>query len=173
LALLAAALALISSSTPGGSWNVELAAGGLWVVVGVAWLVSALLSQLPGRRATHGLLGWLIVPAIALVTFGLIGTSLPLRLRFEASRSGFEALVANPAGAHAGVAAGLYRVSYAEPTSFGYRFAVEDGIGTEQGFAYSPNGPPPGPDIDTVAHEGDEGYRHLDGPWYIYVFKYF
>ncbi len=62
-----------------------------------------------------------------------------------------------------------------ETTGYGYRLGVAYGVSVIWGFALSPNGPPPGPDIDssflvTRLHEGESADRHLQDGWYIWEY---
>ena len=148
---------------------------GLWLIVVLPWfagLVTHYRNQ--GSRQRWG--PWFLVPSILAVTSVVAAAGLPLAIRFELSRPAFEELDADPPGPDALRQVGLYRVCCYEATAFGYQFGVSEGPTTVWGFAYSPNAPPTGPDIDVgpVTHlqEGDYAYRHLSGPWYIWEFKY-
>lgn len=90
----------------------------LWLFVAVTWLCRFLL-MLGGRRWPKGTawLPWLIIPAVALLTYGFVRTDLPMRIRFELSRGAMDQLVDEVAAGrvtdHAGLV-GLYGVSRLE-----------------------------------------------------------
>jgi hypothetical protein len=163
---------LESASTPDGSFGSLVTGAIVWLVVALAWLVlfDVRLTRKP-RPTGRALVAWLVVPALAIGTLTLGNTDLPILARFAASRPAIEALGTNPPDYDANVLAGLYQVCCFERTEYGYRLGVGYGAFTLAGFAYSPDGPPPGPDISTYLEEGHSGYRHLDGPWYIWVLK--
>lgn len=91
-----------------------------------------------------------------------MATSLPTRLRFEASRGAFDQLATDvQAGGSTDVqSVGLYDIELLERTADGVRFLVlGSGFIDVTGFAYSTDGDPSDPDSEDV-------YRPLGGGWY-------
>jgi hypothetical protein len=177
-AIVIAILSLWASSLPGGEAPiVTFLVVVAWALTASTWLVAL------GRRwrkrngpEDQPRASWLLVPAVTLVTLAVVVSGLPVRARFAMSLSGVEGLAARAPSYDVSSPAGLYEVCCFEHTDFGYRFGVSDTGLTVWGFAYSPNGPPPGPEIadsfaDTLA-EGGNAYHHLDGPWYVWQFRY-
>jgi hypothetical protein len=167
LALAAGCLSVFGTSTPGGETLILLIATMLWVVAGISWLVavwSLREDDAPAKRSR-----WLTAaPAILLLT---------LVARFELSRAALESVETTNPTYDDTSDAGLYKVCCFERTDFGYRIGVSEGFNVIWGFAYSPDGRPPGPDISAEPlgpslQEGEIGYRHLKGPWYVFEFAY-
>ena len=110
-------------------------------------------------------------------TMAVAFSGVSLNARFAISRPAFERLPDLGLSYEASAPGGLFEVVCCfEQTDFGYRFGVSAGATSVWGFAYSPDGAPSGPDIDFPwtkhLREGDNGYRHLDGPWYIWEFLF-
>lgn len=180
-ALVACLLSLWASSVPGGEGSVSvvsvlpLLALMVWAVVALLWLVA--LARSRGEGSGLAWRGWLIVPALALTTVAVVSADLPVRTRFAISLPAIERFASSTPSAEATTSAGLYQVCCFERTDFGYRFSVSDTGFTSWGFAYSPDGPPPGPEIAPYffvdgLSEGADAYRHLQGPWYVWEYRY-
>jgi hypothetical protein len=169
VAALGSLIAVLGASVPGGQLTAELLFTLIWFGAGLVWVVAVVVWRRRYRRWTP--IWWLVPVAIA-VGVALASTDLPLRLRFALSRSALEAVVSGGKVNGGPVDAGLYHVGYFEKTEFGYHLQVSSDFLTEWGFAYSPGGPPPGPDIDVPTYgEGQSSYRHFDGPWYLWQYR--
>jgi hypothetical protein len=178
LALIPAALTLAAASVPGFSISSAVMADALWAFLALGWVAAILVSRRPrkDRGGPREPWSWAIAPAVLLLTGVVAASGLPLNVRFGLSRSAFEQLPNRGLSYDAGASAGLYEVCCFERTDFGYQFGVSEGLNVVWGFAFSPDGAPPGPDIDSGGvislQEGENAYRHLDGPWYIWEFAF-
>ena len=168
LAILPGGVAILAASLPGGDFGLLVVASVLWLPVGLAWIAALVASR--GQRHALGRpqRSFALAPAVVVLTVALAISGLPLTARFAISRSALERLPDLGLSNDESASVGLYSVCCFERTDFGYRFGVSQGLNVVWGFAYSPNGPPAGPDIDSGLREGDNAYRHLDGPWYIW-----
>ena len=178
LALVPAVLTIAAASVPGFSISSALIADALWAFLALGW-VGAILASRQRRNVGGGRrVPWsrANAPAVLLLTAVVVASGLPLNVRFGLSRSAFEQLPERGLSYDVGASAGLYEVCCFERTDFGYQFGVSEGPNVVWGFAFSPDGVPPGPDVDsgglTNLQEGDNAYRHLDGPWYIWEFLF-
>jgi hypothetical protein len=178
---------VFAQSSPGGS-AVGFAAAVGWSVVIALWILAA-----AGARRSHAgrpSLAWAGVAVIAVVTSALVVANAPLALRFALGRSEMDAfatqvqsgaLNSDEFGSIRGGSSdiikdvGPYSVCCLDRTDFGFTVVVSSDPTTLWGFAYSSNGSPEGPDIDVgfLSHleEGDNAYRHIDGPWYVWEYK--
>jgi hypothetical protein len=161
---------------PGGHLGLSIVAAIGWITLVIAiWLQDT--SSRRGEHRHHASASlWAIPVSVALVTVVVILLGVPLSMRFSLSRPAFERLVAAPPPEDTAVGASLYEVLSVASTGYGYTFDISSDLTTVWGFAYSPGGRPEGPDIDsgpiTHLNEGDIAYRHLEGPWYTFEFRY-
>jgi hypothetical protein len=170
--LLPAALTVWATSLPGGHVYLFVDAAGLWLIVGLGWV--AVVVALAGSDFGGLVRRFALGPIVLIAALAVAISGLPLSVRFALSRPALERLPDLGLSQEAMTQAGLYDIWGFEHTEFGYRFAVYDAPTVVWGFAYSPAGAPPGPDINSESlREGDDAYRHLDGAWYIweYVFS--
>ncbi len=148
------------------------------VAVVVGWLGRT--ARLLYRATKHQqsirphMLGVLLIPALALLTFALVAAGAPKQARFQLSRPALDRAAEqvihnNPQAPKAGDRVGLYRVmSPVETIPGGMQMALEGMAGLDGpcGFAFSPSGRP-----TTNSAEGSLlGYSyhdHLGGPWYV------
>jgi hypothetical protein len=176
LALIPATLTIAAASVPGFSICSALLADALWAFLALGWIAAILVSQRSRKNRAGRWMpwSWAIAPAILLLTVIVAASGVPLNARFALSRPAFEQLPNRALSNEVTASAGMYEVCCFERTNFGYQFGVSEGLNVVWGFAFSPDGAPPGPDIDsggdTNLQEGDNAYRHLDGPWYIWEF---
>lgn len=155
-----------------GGWIILLA--GMWLVLGLYWLGSAVeagfhVARGAARRAglSPRLREWLPLPLILLTTVTLVEFRVPLRIGLWMSRAPMQRFVQQ---VHAGTNAptarvGIYAARRPERIgSGGVRFVTNSrpGIFTMGGFAHLPAGPPP----PIAGSGGVATYVHIEGPWY-------
>lgn len=159
---------LYVASLPGSPLIWLLPALGLWLAVGIVWLVR-LISAIQRRSFTPSLV---IAPLVVLVLVALFLSPLPLQARFALSRSAFEqavrSLPENQAEGGSLGMVGTYRISEWTRTGDGVLFYSASGTGLvdQAGFAYSPNGVPKA--LTNSDDPGFEvlGWQDLGGGWY-------
>ncbi len=172
--LLAGSSALLTydASTPGFMTLLSLLALLIWVVLGVAWL-ARLWRYVAGIPTP---LGTLVVPALVVIaTVALCQSPLPLQLRFDASRSSFDAArVAfdqHPESLRVPDRIGSYDISTVEAFGPGTVFAVSNDLGlfNDAGFAYFPP-------ATTASLHSDQfespTYVDLGGGWWAYTARW-
>lgn len=145
-----------------GAWLALLAAAAVWVGRVVAYLAAH------ARRRAHGSPLWLAVaPVAGALVFGLVTADAPLHLRWAASRGEFERAVESDR--LDGGRLGLYEITDVWRRGDDVYFTeAHTGTITYGGFAHLPDGPPP---LSESQPEFSE-YRHLDGPWYVWIAHY-
>jgi hypothetical protein len=162
------ALSCWSISVPGSYFGWVLTCDGLWLLIGLIWLVRLIIALATTRREIRWR-NWLIQPAFVVALAALAFADAPLRTSYLINRGAMNAQARavlagkDPQTIHR---IGLYRVSWAQktsPTSFQF---IIDGAGfiDPVGFAYSKKGPPPAVSPST--------YEHWDGPWYTWTEKF-
>ncbi|HEY5980794.1 MAG TPA: hypothetical protein VIT41_14305 [Microlunatus sp.] len=172
----AVAVLLWASSFPG--WPV--AAGVMLSVLVIAGLLAMLGPEpVPAARRLRPI-GLVIAVVVAVGGAILIEQSshAALRVRFEAGRSDFEAVVSQAGPpTHRGVgredysgpcpgSLGSYALEKCQVIDRGYLFLQQRAaLGDDAGFAYLPDGPP---SDDPTASGGLrlDQFSHLSGPWY-------
>jgi hypothetical protein len=137
----------------------------VWGLIGLAWLLVTLMVFTPPQDLRlRRLAPWLAVPALAICTFVVSTTELPLRVRLELSRGTLEEVARDVAAGRREPPEdgrlGLYTVYMAHRTQGnGFAFLIEDtGFIDPCGFAYSEGGEP--------VPEGADVVWHVTGPWY-------
>jgi hypothetical protein len=168
-ALLAAALMAAATTVPGwDTWAFAVAA----LVYGVVALGTSVIFVVELRR---GRLGGsrlaLVAAALILVATAIaVRADVPFLMRFALSRSALESIVHQPTVSDGVV--GLFEVRDYERAGSGARVTIVGaGVLEDWGLAYSPSGPP-GPAIEADPPVGVREYRHLDGPWYVWEFRF-
>lgn len=142
----------------------------LWIAVGLAWLVQIAFTVWRTRPLTaRAARSWFLAPVLALIALTLVWTDAPFQARYRLSRDAMDStarrVIREPASGDRIHRIGLWNVYGVERVPGGMRFLVNDsGFVDSGGFAYSPNGPPRGPDI--------ADYEHLDGPWWLWWFDF-
>jgi hypothetical protein len=144
-----------------------LASALVWAVWVVAYWTA------PKRSATDP--GFAIAPLAGLAVVLVVVLGLPLRIRWELSKSSFEAVAAaHPVAAdtewtrvEAPDRIGLYTIWAVDQVGGSIIFYERSGaLFDYAGFAYLPDGPTD--DLDTGWFEAPE-FHHLGGPWYSFV----
>ncbi|WP_433273747.1 hypothetical protein ACQPZF_19880 [Actinosynnema sp. CS-041913] len=171
-------LTLWSVSLPGGFFEMALIALVCWVVVGLLWLVVAVLAvvALPPPRARQSARLWpfLVVPALLVATWATARTGVVERLVFDVHRSALERLVADVTAdpdrrvGHQEV--GLYSITSAAGAPSGGCTLItleHGGFLTSTGFAHCPEHVPSG-----AGSADGYVYTHIDGPWYEFAFTW-
>ncbi|MFC4117472.1 hypothetical protein [Nonomuraea zeae] len=159
---------IYATSVPGWHfmWLMLVAIG--WLLFGGGWLI--VLGASLVRRGRRGALRrnwrfWAVPPLVVALVGSLVYVGAPVRMRFELSRGSLDLFAKKVSeGTSQGKRnrIGLYPVKYLEGSRRAFGFMIEDaGLFGSYGFAWSPNGEP---DIDSPG-----SYRHLDGPWYIWI----
>ena len=156
----------LAASVPG--WNFDLLMIGVlgcvaFAVAWIVWFLWLLTRAQPALRLTE-LAAWLLLPLIGFLGVAAVADDLPLRARFELSRTAFESAAKAPpspsdwAPVHE---LGLYGVMDV-PDRPGTRFFLvpEGGLLNEYGFAYRPLGP----SADDLM-----SCQPLGGPWWYCV----
>jgi hypothetical protein len=154
-------MAIFASSIPGIEFGLALIASSLFFfVVAPAWALSFALAAWKGRGfRDRALIRWLSVPMASLLCLVLVATNIPLKLRFEASRSAFDAAVRDGYSTDGGQI-GLYWIDRVSEAGDGVPFFVTRGGGfmEECGLAHSPGRNP-------ATHQFDSA-RDLGGGWW-------
>ena len=145
--------------------------GGIWLV---RYTVAAILGarfqdrilRRPGARRR-----WATTPLCLLAIVILLVTQVPLYVTFWISKGAMERMAAElmqPSVCYQPNAnrwLGVYPVDHVETIPGGMRFLVKGaGFIDREGFAFSPDGPPPG-----TSHQI---YAHFWGSWYIWVQRF-
>jgi hypothetical protein len=144
------------------------------VCLGVIWLVRFTTAAILVARFRVRILQppgagrrWATVPVCLVGVAILLVTRVPLYVTFWISRSATDRLAAEltqPSFCYypnANRRLGVYSVDRVETITGGMRFLVKGtGFMDQEGFAYSPNGPPQA--------IGEDYYTHFSGPWYLW-----
>ena len=165
-----AAITLIAFSPPGGYFFVIILGIWAWLLLGVIWLGRFIgvvgVRRLTGRRGWWRT--WLVTPVIVVVSAVAIQLDAPFHPRFrlsEPAMTRFAKRALDEPTRTPPERIGLYKVGRVETFEGGVRFNVAGaGILDDEGFAYSPQGPPPS--------GGDNSYEHLRGPWYLWRWNF-
>ena len=154
----------LAASVPGTNFGLLsigfvgcVAFGLVWLVL-FFWLLS--VDELDRRR--QRMVTWLILPILGLIGVVVVANDLPLRARFELSRTAFEAAATVPSSASDSPhQVGFFGVVDV-PDRPGTRFFLvpEGGLINEYGFAFRPAGP---------SEEDLTGCRPLGGSWWFCV----
>ncbi|QBJ98516.1 hypothetical protein ERC79_03080 [Rhodococcus sp. ABRD24] len=141
-----------------GEWAL-LVLGGIWSVLVAVGLV---------RYGWHRLV--LVAPVIVVLTAALVAFSVPERFGWWMSKDDLlraaVACVDPPESDHIG----LYEVLWVDRVGErGCRFHTSGGFLDLVGVAYLPGMQPY---IGDVRHDGDIGYRHLEGDWYSFTQRF-
>ncbi|GAB2845467.1 hypothetical protein GCM10022221_51000 [Actinocorallia aurea] len=140
-----------SPSTREGGWALGLL---MWAVIGGVWLV-----QVIWWRS----LVVVVVPVLALATYGLLRTDLPLASGFAVSQGALEEMRES---GEAGVA-GIYAIGSVEPGDHGMTFLEMEDLGgafyAEAGFLHAPQGVFAESELMQYVEFG-----HIKGDWYWY-----
>jgi hypothetical protein len=174
LALVPGIATIIAGSMPGGDLWALLLAVALWFAVVVGWVgawVSSDMQRL--KRFNRPRRSWALAPIVLVLSCVVALSGFPLSARFALSRPAFERVPQLGLTDTDSAQVGLYELRCCfEKTDFGYRFVVSGDVDAVWGFAYSADSPPPGPEVDggivVTTVEGEDVYRHLDGPWYVW-----
>lgn len=149
----------------------------IWIVgiAAVIWLVRAVTYVRAGRRGNHegSALWFAVAPAGAIVLVALLFANVPLRVRWQSSRSDFQHALtevqADP-GSWSGWhprQVGRYTMTTARVVGDGVIFYEKTGSFLDDaGFAYLPDGP-----SDTLANGSFENpqWLALGGHWYAWT----
>ncbi|MGI8331707.1 hypothetical protein ACRYCC_17210 [Actinomadura scrupuli] len=151
----ASVIALYYKAIPGGTFDLLLLASVSWAAAGVAWLI---LLFTRGRSLVLA-----TPPVLAVATFALMWTGLPLWAGFQVSKSDLARHVETGEPGRAGI----YRLGKPVVANGPVRLPVRNAgfVFTECGFLYAPGGVPAGyraAEVESVE------YGHLEGPWYWY-----
>jgi hypothetical protein len=161
---------LWSVSYPGSHFFLLLASGLGSVVVACCWLGLALyVGGSTGRWSR-----WLLIgPVVGVLTLVLLGTGVPLKMRWAANRDAFAAVVAGhpipPPGSEwhdftVPRLLGSYIIEDASWVPGGAVFLEDQGnFVYSAGFAYLPGGPTAEHNTNWMARPS---FRHLGGGWY-------
>jgi hypothetical protein len=120
------------------------------------------------------MVGVLLIPALALLTFDLVAVGAPKQARFQLSRPALDRAAErvirhDPQAPKAGDQVGLYRVrSPVETIPGGMQMGLVGMEGPDGpcGFAYSPSGRPASGSAEGSLL-GYSYHDHLGGPWYV------
>jgi hypothetical protein len=129
------------------------------------------------------MVGVLLIPALALLTFDLVAAGAPKQARFQLSRPALDRAAEqvirhDPQAPKDGDRVGLYRVRSVQTMPGGMRMGLEgssQGWGALCGLAYSPSGRPAGLPVPDGQYNWGYGYSyhdHLGGPWYEMCFHW-
>jgi hypothetical protein len=165
--LAVAALALLwSQSVPGDDFFWLIIGLGMWVVMGIVWLILCLVG---GGRPRW----WLFVaPAMAASVIALVLVDIPIKVRFELSRADFDtAVAALPRDTRTGSGAGSvgsYDITHWSKVRGGVILhdSNSSGVTNDAGFAYLPEGPTP--DLENGNFESPQ-FTALGGGWYAWT----
>lgn len=167
LAVAGVGLAYVSSG-PGSPLVFVMPVLGLWLIVGVFWLV-LVVSAIWRREFTLPL----VVGPVVVVILGLLSlSSWPLQVRFDLGRSSFDATVHSlPPEQSGGGSLGLvgsYRIERWARSADAVLLYAAGGTGLvdDAGFAFSSHGVPAA--LTTSGDPGFEvmGWQDLGGGWY-------
>lgn len=157
------ALTVVAYAGPGRFLTAWLACAAVWIGLGLSAVARVGLTL-----AQHGWRGfgartaarWATVAAVAVLTAGAVFAGVPVRAGLQLAKPD---MIAFAEGADATSRVGPYPVERAERLPGGGARFLIDGTGLldASGFAYVPGGAPP--------VIGEDGYRHLDGAWYIWT----
>lgn len=140
-------------------------AGWALLFLGAAWLVLALIGWIRYRAYRASLIG----PVVVLVTVALVAFSVPSWIGFQVSKGGLADAATECVDSFEKVRIGVYEVWMIERREEGCLFYTRGGLVDSVGVAFLPNG---APHLGAPRHEGDIGYRHLDGDWYRFVQRF-
>ncbi|WP_327140023.1 hypothetical protein [Nocardia sp. NBC_01327] len=138
-----------------------LYAGGGLLVLGVIWLMLALIGGIAYRTYLLSVLA----PALIVLTAVLLVLQIPQDLGWRMSRPALEKAAAACADTRSDTRIGLYTFDYIRKTPEGCTFSLAgSGLGPD-GFAYIPSGA--APELPATALVGDR-YTPLGGPWFTF-----
>jgi hypothetical protein len=137
----------LAASRPGGEPLAVVVAGALWIAVGIAWVIH--IARVATRREARTRPSWVllvVIPVIAAGTLVVVGTSLPLAIRFHCSRLAFEEAIADVSrgGQRDSGWIGLYPVQRIDPLGEDQYWIMVSGTGFlgAGGFVHAPTGTP-------------------------------
>lgn len=165
---LTAATILLAGSYVTGNLIAGLVAALLAVVTGLVWFVLVVV-EVAGRRLRLAVTATVLAVLMIGGSAGASRIELPLLARFAASRSAFDAVIAERGEAGPGAVCpgwiGSYRIGSCRTVDSATYFTERDGgFLNSVGFAYLPEGP------DGVPSSGPSTtYGQLQGPWYWFV----
>lgn len=158
------AIALEASSRDSGIGTLVAIAASVGIFT--AWLVRLVFLAAPqARMAPRWRLRWSLPMLLLVGAVGLNSVGVPMRVRFEASRSALDQMVAEvmAGGSAERRSVGLYDIDLLERTPDGVRFLVEGGGFIDaSGFAFAADGDPSQPDSSDI-------YEPLGGGWFRWI----
>ncbi|GAA1782345.1 hypothetical protein [Streptomonospora arabica] len=167
-AAVTALFSLWTYSVPGGYFVPLLATTSVWALlllaVGIKAVMQPVFGVRRGRPRWHDWARWGAVLGIMVAAVGLTQSGACMRAGTAWAEPAVADYAADASAAEAPDRFGPYRVRRAEDLGdqAGARFLVEGaGFLNDRGFAYSPDGTPPG--------SADDAYEHLSGPWYTWT----
>ena len=154
-------LALLwNASLPGDDFLLIMVVTFLVVLAAVVWAVRVLAFIATRRRFSW----WLVVaPVAGLVVLSLDVTNLPLRARFQLSRTAFDrSATASSPETEARQRIGLYTIQWVSDEDDQILYSEVHGCDMlcDAGFLYAPHG---------ARADAGMTVSHLTGPWYTYV----
>jgi len=156
------------SAPAGGYARWTRLAGAFWLLLGTLYVLRVLIAAISRGSIHFSQRGrWLVVPMLGVLALALVKTSAPFEARYWISRDAMDAaaqrVLATPREAARIHRIGLWQTTRVEAFRGGMRFLIDaNGSDDQFGFAYSPSRRPP-------SVGGHDSYRHLDGPWYVWV----
>ena len=135
------------------------------LILGGAWIVLTWIGFQRYRASWASLL----VPVLVVLTFVLSYLSVPFWIGFQVSKPALRD-AADDCGATGPRQLGLYDVRMVRAADEGgCLFFTQGGLIDSVGIAYLPGG---APNLGEPRHEGDIGYRHIEGDWYRFVQRF-
>ncbi|MCU1648758.1 MAG: hypothetical protein JWN03_9033 [Nocardia sp.] len=145
----------------GDTLTALLYAGGGLLVLGVVWLMLALVGGIAYRTYLLSALA----PVLIALTAGLLLLQIPQDLGWRMSKPALERAAAECTDSRSDTRIGLYTFDYIRKTPEGCTFSLAgSGLGPD-GFAYIPSGA--APEVPAKALVGDH-YTALGGPWFTF-----
>lgn len=143
----AAVVLLASTMAPGGYTPLTSISVAVWLVLLPGWLLRVIaatfiliLYRRRDRPTLSDRIRWLVVPAVFLVSLGLVTTHIPLRGAFIISRpfmnSLAQSVMGNQSQAHSPQWVGVYHATDIESTPWGMMFTVSGNGHSSSGFAF-------------------------------------